>query len=179
MWTKMCLEILYERQVRRSTLMKNALSFIIRTFFSKRNRRATREPWSTAFSKIRDQIIFYHKERVRNGATLAFPRKQVKRKSENANRGQRKAHVRRDQNARSNNSPKKGKGKGQWSRSPTPRRNGANTANLNKQNIRTGKTPSGKGDRPCCFDWKNGACSRGRDCDYWHPLHCRHFKSYQ
>ena len=33
----------------------------------------------------------------------------------------------------------------------------------------TGKSPSGKEDRPLCFDCKNGALGRGRDCDHWHP----------
>ena len=31
---------------------------------------------------------------------------------------------------------------------------------------KTGRSPSGKDERPRCFACKNGACTRGRDCDY-------------
>ena len=43
----------------------------------------------------------------------------------------------------------------------------------------TEKSSSGKHDRPLCFDCMRAACSRGRGCDYWHPLRSRDFKSKQ
>ena len=52
-------------------------------------------------------------------------------------------------------------------RSPAPRGNSASTSRV--QNKKTGRSPSGKDDRPLCFRHKNGACDRGKECDFWHP----------
>ena len=40
-----------------------------------------------------------------------------------------------------------------------------------------GKSPSGKEDRPLCSFFTRGACTKGKDCDYFHPRACRSFKT--
>jgi hypothetical protein len=40
-----------------------------------------------------------------------------------------------------------------------------------------GKSPSGKTELPPCFDHAKGKCTRGSNCDFWHPGPCRDFKA--
>ena len=122
------LENLYERHLRRSSLVKNAWSLERKSNISVFLKRSCT---SKSPSSMESKCSFEH------------------------------------------NSAKKRKGKGERSRSPAPRGNSSGRQSA----TRTGRSPSRKDDRPACFDYKSGACSRGRDCDYWHPPRCRHFKS--
>ena len=45
-----------------------------------------------------------------------------------------------------------------------------------KSKPRTGKSPSGKLERPSCRFHKSGSCTKQSDCDFWHPPPCRLFK---
>ena len=45
-----------------------------------------------------------------------------------------------------------------------------------QQARKTGKSPSGKEDRPPRFCFQERRISNDRDCDYWHLPHCRSFK---
>ena len=108
---------------------------------------------------------------------LRIPHRPEKEKADIADRGHRKAHVRRDQNAHSNTGHKK---RPNAEDKVSSRASRGNCAELSVVLYReTGKSSSGKDDRPLCFDCMRGACSRGRDCDYCHPLRSRDFKSEQ
>eukprot|EP00973_Karenia_brevis_P065071 9035949-Karenia_brevis.AAC.1 len=38
-----------------------------------------------------------------------------------------------------------------------------------KINNKRGTSPSGRKDRPPCFDHLKGNCTQGKDCAFWHP----------
>ena len=40
-----------------------------------------------------------------------------------------------------------------------------------------GKSPKGNADRPPCTFYKQGKCTKGEDCDFWHVPVCKFFKS--
>ena len=42
---------------------------------------------------------------------------------------------------------------------------------------KTGKSPSGKEDRPPCFKYKRGNCCHDGECEHWHPPRCKEFKN--
>ena len=70
-------------------------------------------------------------------------------------------------------SAKKGKGRRQRSRSPAPRETSAEKQCAKK----TGKNSCGKEDRPPCHSYKKGNCGCDRKCAFWHPPHCKYFKT--
>ena len=57
-------------------------------------------------------------------------------------------------------------GKRGKTRSPVLRDNSAER----QKGRKTGRCPSGNGDRLPCFLKKKGKCTQDRECDYWHPL---------
>ena len=58
---------------------------------------------------------------------------------------------------------REGRAKGTRSRSPVKRVNSAER--------------QGRECRPPCLNYKRGNCSHNRECDYWHPPHCKYFKN--
>ena len=40
---------------------------------------------------------------------------------------------------------------------------------------RTGTSPSGEKDRPACFRWLAGKCTKGKECKWWHSGPCADF----
>ena len=73
----------------------------------------------------------------------------------------------------------KGKGKGgkgqDRGRSETrqePNTSRGNSLNKNKQPTR-GTSPSGKKDVKACFNYMKDKCTKGKQCNYWHPKPCR------
>ena len=88
---------------------------------------------------------------------------------------------------------KKGKGKGQSpGRGRSPNRKGGGKDDGSEPPARgkssgkgrkvvnpkiRGKSPSGKEDRPLCSFFGRGTCTKGQDCDYFHPKVCKFFKT--
>lgn len=44
-----------------------------------------------------------------------------------------------------------------------------------KPKKRTGTSPSGEKDRPACFRWLAGKCTKGKECKWWHSGPCADF----
>ena len=65
----------------------------------------------------------------------------------------------------------KGKGKSKGTRNNNDR--GRNTGK-SPSRPRSGKSPSGKSDRPPCRDYMKGNCTK-TNCDYWHPPDCKFY----
>ena len=40
-----------------------------------------------------------------------------------------------------------------------------------------GKSPSGKADKAPCRNWAKGSCTKGDQCDFWHPRPCKFYPS--
>ncbi len=58
----------------------------------------------------------------------------------------------------------KGKGRGKGAGSPKPK-------------IPRGESPSGAADKlPCKYFLRDGKCTKGENCTYWHPPVCRYFQ---
>ena len=101
-------------------------------------------------------------------------RKELKREAKIVDLGHQKARAREAENVLSNMTRRR-KAKGNQSRSLVKRDNSADRQNTRK----TGRSPSGKEDRPPCFNCKKGNCCHDRECDCWHPSHCKYFKKDQ
>ncbi len=43
--------------------------------------------------------------------------------------------------------------------------------------MKRGTSPSGKADRPPCRNFAKGKCTKGDECDWWHPQVCKFFKA--
>ena len=68
---------------------------------------------------------------------------------------------------------KKGKGKGNLDQEASLKR----VDSAERQYARkTGKSLSGKEDRPPCFNYRRENCSHDRECDYLHLPHCKYFQ---
>ena len=63
----------------------------------------------------------------------------------------------------------KGRGKGGRGRSESRPKSAAKPTR--------GSSPSGKKDRKACRDYVLGSCTRGSECDYWHPPVCRDWRA--
>ena len=46
-----------------------------------------------------------------------------------------------------------------------------------KEAVKRGTSPSGEADKPPCFDYIKGTCTRGKACSYWHPPVCKFWKA--
>ena len=71
---------------------------------------------------------------------------------------------------------RKGGGKGNGSDSPARDQSPGKGRKVANPTIR-GKSPSGKEDRLMCSFFASGTCTKGRDCDYFHPKVCKFFKT--
>ena len=43
--------------------------------------------------------------------------------------------------------------------------------------MKRGTSPSGKADRPACRNFAKGKCTKGDECDFWHPKVCKFFQA--
>ena len=66
----------------------------------------------------------------------------------------------------------KGKGKKGKNRS----RESSVESEIAKRQPSRGKSPSGEEDRPACREWMKGPCTKGKECNFWHPFGCMHFR---
>ena len=65
----------------------------------------------------------------------------------------------------------RGKGKGKERGRPPEQARAKSTAKPT-----SGSSPSGKKDRKPCRNYISGTCTKGADCDYWHPPVCLHWR---
>jgi hypothetical protein len=79
--------------------------------------------------------------------------------------------------------PKSPKGKGGGKGEPKPQQPRGRTPDRGNKGggkgepQKRGTSPSGQKDKPPCRNYIKGTCTKGADCDYWHPPVCRFWKA--
>jgi hypothetical protein len=186
------LESLFRKQLERSDCLKNVMSLYNLDITHNGKERSYERLLSMIRSQIednrrrrnRDEMSHRGKGRA-NPATSADPKKKQGDCHQFMNNGicsrencpwnhplehgQRKGSPEGRSSSPNGGKGKGGKkGKGGTSQSPSPQKTAAAS--------QRGTSPKGTKDRPTCSFYMRGACTRGKECDFFHVPVCTHFK---
>ena len=89
--------------------------------------------------------------------------------------GKKRENSRDQSRGRSQERGRKGDGKGKRGNTP-PARGRSKSKEIPKKGQIRGKSPKGTADRPPCYNFLKGKCTKGDECDNWHPPNCKFYK---
>jgi hypothetical protein len=182
------LEMLFCTQIERSAQMQVMMSRYEENITLELNGRSYKQLRKLVIAHISSKRLKKNQLVARGGKASAYPGKGGKPDSDNRQAGE--CYKWRDTGAcvkgndcsfnhdgeparKGGKKKKKGKGakgdKGPRGRSP------GKGGDDNKV-VKRGKSPSGQLDKGPCFSFKAGNCTKGKDCNFWHPGQCREFK---
>ena len=99
--------------------------------------------------------------------------KGLKRKETIVDHGRHEARAREAENVLLNMTPKR---KGTTKEIDQEARLKRDSSTERQFSRKAGRSPSERGDRPLCCNYKRGNCSHDRECDYLHHPQCNYFR---